>query len=119
MSNFSSRIRPHVRRELDAAVRAEASGDLAAAHRRLERAHVLGQASTVEHVRVHLAMVAFGLRHRAAADAWGQLWRAGAALLFTPIGLLPVGNTGGSNVSAFRRMTIPHDLQRIIEDARR
>jgi hypothetical protein len=108
-----------VHRELDAAAGAEAAGDLAAAHRHLERAHVLGQASTVEHVRVHLAMVGFGLRRRTVADAWGQVWRAAAALVFTPIGLLPVGNTGGSNVSAFRRMTVPHDLQRIIEEARR
>jgi hypothetical protein len=30
----------------------------------------------------------------------------------TAIGWLPEGNTGGTSVSAFRRMPIPPDLQR-------
>jgi hypothetical protein len=29
---------------------------------------------------------------------------------------LPVGNTGGANVSAFKSMAIPPELERLIED---
>lgn len=119
MSKFAAGIRSHVQREIDAAMRAQASGNLADAMRHLERAHVLGQAATREHVRVHVAMGRLALRQSALAAAWGQLWRAAAALVFTPVGLLPVGNTGGSNVSAFRRMPVPRELQDIIDEARR
>jgi hypothetical protein len=119
MSTFQRSIRPHVQRELDAATAAAARGDAADAQRHLERAHVLGQAATREHVRVHVAMGRLAFHRRAWAAAFGQLWRAVAALLLTPIGVLPVGNTGGSDVSAFRAMPIDRDLQHLIDDARR
>jgi hypothetical protein len=118
MSTFAARIRIHVQRELDAAAQAARSGDDDGAMRHLERAHVLGQGATREHVRIHVAMARIALRRLDLAATWGQAWRAAAALVFTPFGLLPVGNTGGSNVSAFRRMPIPHDLQELIDAAR-
>lgn len=119
MSTFSTRIRIHVQRELDAAARAEAQGDLPEAARRLERAHVLGQRSTREHVRVHIAMGRFALRQRNLAAAWGQAWRAAFGGVLTPLGLVPGGNTGSSAVSAFRRMPIDHELQQLIDEAGR
>lgn len=51
MSSFGDNIRPHVDAELNAAAIDPEHGF---AH--LERAHVLGQASTREHVRVHWHM---------------------------------------------------------------
>jgi hypothetical protein len=42
---FARRIRPFVQVELDAAVRHESRGEFGSAFARLERAHVLGQAS--------------------------------------------------------------------------
>ena len=72
---FARRIRPLVQHELDIAACHEARGDFRAAFVHLERAHVLGQASTVEHVRVHWAMLHWALRQRAAAEAAGQAWR--------------------------------------------
>ncbi len=54
-STFARRIRPHVQAELDAAAACEARGEPAPAFAHLERAHVLDQASTAEHVRVHVA----------------------------------------------------------------
>jgi hypothetical protein len=50
--------------ELLAAEKAEAQGNATAAFSHLERAHVLGQASTAEHVRVHWRMLLWGLRQR-------------------------------------------------------
>jgi hypothetical protein len=35
----------------------------------------------------------------------------------TFVGLVPQGNTGGANVSAFRRMPMAPDLQRLIDAA--
>jgi hypothetical protein len=37
-----------------------------------------------------------------------------AAALFSRL-WVPVGNTGGANVSAFRPMPVPEDLQRLLE----
>jgi hypothetical protein len=111
MTTFAQRIRPAVQAELDAATAAERRGNFHTAFLHLERAHVLGQAATTEHVRVHWRMFRFALRQQLAADAAGQFWRMLAASLFTGLGLVPEGNTGGSDVSAFRRMQLPEDLR--------
>jgi uncharacterized protein DUF3703 len=115
---FARRIRPFVRYELDAAARDESLGEFGSAFAHLERAHVLGQASTVEHVRVHWAMFRWAWRHGAAAEAVGQAWRMAGALLKTWL-WVPVGNTGGAGVSGFEPMPVPAELQRLIDFARR
>lgn len=111
---FGRRIRPHVQAELDAAAARERAGDPAAAFEHLERAHVLGQASTVEHVRVHIRMLLWGLRQRRPAEIRGQILRIIGAAALTPFGLIPRGNTGGANISPFRPVAIPPDLARLI-----
>jgi hypothetical protein len=63
-------------------------------------------------------MFLWAIRHRKPGEAAVQFWRMAAAALLTGIGLLPNGNTGGSNVSSLRRMPIPPDLQRVIDAAR-
>lgn len=118
MSLFANRIRPIVRYELDAAMRAEARGDAALAFRHLERAHVLGQSLTTEHVRAHGHMLLWAVRHRKPAQALGQIWRLVMAATKTGLGWVPEGNTGGTNVSGLRRMPIPADLRRVLDMAR-
>jgi hypothetical protein len=118
MTTFALRIRPSVQAELDAAAFAETQGKFYTAFLHLERAHVLGQAATVEHVRVHWRMFRFALRNRLAGEAFGQTWRIMAASVFTALGLVPAGNTGGSDVSALRRMKMPRDLQDVVDSAR-
>jgi hypothetical protein len=115
---FARRIRPFVRHELNAAARHEYLGEVGSSFARLERAHVLGQASTVEHVRVHWAMLRWALRQHVAAEALGQAWRIAGALLKTWL-WVPVGNTGGAAVSGFEAMPVPAELQRLIDLARR
>lgn len=115
---YARRIRPAVQYELDAAARRESRGDFGAAFAHLERAHVLGQAATVEHVRVHWAMLRWAWRQRATGEGVGQAWRLVGALLKTWL-WVPIGNTGGAGVGGFRPMRIPPDLQRSIDAARR
>jgi hypothetical protein len=118
VTTFAIRIKPSVDTELAAAQAAEACGHFYTSFLHLERAHVLGQRATLEHVRVHWRMFQFALRNSLRGEAIGQLWRLGAASLFTAFGLVPNGNTGGTDVNGFRRMPIPRDLQQTIDAAR-
>lgn len=118
-SRFARRIRPHVQAELDAAAACEARGEPVSAFAHLERAHVMGQASTVEHVRVHVAMLRWALRQHDGAEALGQAWRIAGAATKTAFGWVPAGNTGGARVSGFRRLPVAPDLQDLIDAARR
>jgi hypothetical protein len=116
--HFAQRIRPHVEAELLLAFRAMDQQDDTEAFSRLERAHVLGQGSTREHVRVHWHMLLWALRRRLVLEALGQLQRVVGAASLTAFGLVPEGNTGGSNISAFRRLPIPAELAQVIAAAR-
>jgi hypothetical protein len=97
--------------EIASADKFAAAGDLAAAFSHLERAHVLGQASTWQHTRVHWRMLKLGLRMRSPREIWGQIIRIVGAATKTPFGIYPKGNTGGSNVWFFKPMPIPDDLK--------
>lgn len=119
MSAFARRIGPHVDAELAAARQAEAAGNPRAGFSHLERAHVLGQASTVHHVRAHLQMLSWALRRRHMKEALGQVLRTVGAATKTALGWIPSGNTGGANVSPFKPMPVPEDLARLIADAER
>lgn len=113
MSQFAANIRPYVDAELAAARR-----DAVHEFTHLERAHVLGQASTREHVRVHWRMLGWAWRHRDAREFAGQALRIVGAATKTFIGFVPSGNTGGANVSAIRPMPLDPELAAIIEKAR-
>ncbi len=117
-SSFGARIRADVEAELVAAEAAERVGDASTGFRHLERAHVLSQRSTVQHVRVHLRMLRWALRHHDMSEAIGQGLRVIGAATKTWVGLVPDGNTGGANVSAFKSMQIPDDLAVLIGTAR-
>lgn len=118
MGNFSRRIAPFVDTELRLAREAELAGNAAQGFRHLERAHVLGQSATALHVRVHWRMFTWGLRHRRPGDALGQVLRMIGAATKTAIGLVPEGNTGGSNVSPIKPMPVPDDLAELLRSAR-
>jgi hypothetical protein len=86
---------------------------VAAAFRHFERAHVLSQRRTWDHLRSHAWMWRAGWRRRDAREIAGQTLRLIAALLFSRI-WVPEGNTGGADVSAFRPMPVPEDLAAIL-----
>lgn len=78
---------------------------------------MLGQASTVEHVRVHWRMLLWGWQRRSAKECVGQLFRIAGAATKTALGLVPSGNTGGSNISPFKPLPVPGDLAATIQQA--
>jgi hypothetical protein len=115
---FGHRIRAHVDLELNAAHAAERAGDPSGAFQHLERAHVLGQRSTIQHVRVHMRMLMWGMRRLNLDEVAGQIMRLIGAATKTWLGLVPQGNTGGANISAFKPLPIPDDLAELIDVAR-
>ena len=101
----------HVTRELELA---KSATDPGGAFRHLERAHILGQYCTSDHVRTHVAMLRWGLAQRDVKEVVGQVIRIIAAATKTAFGWIPVGNTGGANVSPIKPMPLPDDLAEII-----
>lgn len=93
--------------------------DLAGAFAHFERAHVLGQWHVSPHLRSHLGMLRIGWRRRDPREVVGQLLRIPGAIVGSAIGRVPRGNTGGSDVSAFREMPIPPELRSLLELDRR
>lgn len=115
---FAKNIRPYVETELRLADIAERTGQPDRAFHHLERAHILGQASTREHVRVHWRMLRWAINHRVIREIRGQIMRIVGAATKTAFGLIPTGNTGGADISAFKRLPIPPDLEVSIKKAR-
>jgi hypothetical protein len=118
MSNFEKAIRPYVTQEIQQAKLRWATGQRDQAFRHLERAHVLGQSSTVQHVRTHWHMFVWGICSKSFREALGQVVRMFGAATKTAIGLVPSGNTGGSNVSPFKPLPVPQDLAAILASAK-
>jgi Protein of unknown function (DUF3703) len=90
-------------------------GELDTGFVHLERAHVIGQASVWPHARSHWLMLIVELRRRRPVAVIGQAVRIVLGALGSAVGVVPVGNTGGSNVSMFKRMPIAPELQRVID----
>lgn len=82
----------------------------------LERAHILGQRYLVAHIVTHAWMLRIAIRRRDAREIFGQVLRLLATFPGYLTGWVPIGNTGGANVSAVRPMPIPEDLRAVIGD---
>ena len=80
-----------------------------------ERAHILGQAHVRPHVMTHWLMLRIAVHRRQAHAAWGQVARIVLGAIGSAVGSVPIGNTGGSDISMFKRMPIAPELQRVID----
>lgn len=101
--------------EIAEAKRFIAAGNLGAGFAHLERAHVIGQSYIMPHVKSHWLMLQVELRRRRLAAVLGQLIRIVLGALGSAVGIVPIGNTGGTNISMFKRMPIETELQNIID----
>jgi hypothetical protein len=109
-TTYGQRIAPAFSRELESANNAQRQSNAHAEFTYLERAHVLGQSSTWLHVKAHVLMADWAIRNRNAGEFVGQILRIVGAATKTIWGLVPSGNTGGANVSPFKRLPIAADL---------
>lgn len=107
-------LKTHFEAELAQAWQHWHAGDLARAMWDAERAHVLGQRHVRPHVRSHWLMLRIGLKRRSAREAIGQLLRIGLGALGSAVGIVPVGNTGGTNIGMFRRLPVEAKLAEIL-----
>ncbi|WP_342120181.1 DUF3703 domain-containing protein [Pseudoduganella sp. OTU4001] len=101
--------------EIAAARTHMAAGELEAAMQHLERAHVIGQLRVWPHVLSHWLMLKLELRRGRPLAAWGQLVRIVLGAIGSAVGVVPTGNTGGSDISMFQRMPVPPELQAEID----
>jgi hypothetical protein len=101
--------------ELRAANIATVGGNVEVAFHHLERAHILSQRYTSEHVHVHWLMLRLGASVGAWREVIGQSTRIVAAAVFSRI-WVPIGNTGRANVSAIKPMSVPDDLRSLLEN---
>ncbi len=101
--------------EMELAVDARIKGDLNLAFYHYERAHILSQKYTVLHIRSHLGMLYVGYLRKDLREIFGQCVRVFAALIFSKL-WVPIGNTGGANVSALKSMPIPDDLKPLLNE---
>lgn len=115
---FTQRVATCVKVELANAKRAKSADDLQQEFTHLERAHVLGQESTYWHVKVHVLMLIWATRNGSVREALGQIFRIVGAATKTAFGLVPQGNTGGTNVSPFKKMPISPELAALIQKAK-
>ncbi|AXT40144.1 DUF3703 domain-containing protein [Alteromonas sp. BL110] len=116
--SFTRNIRPYVEAELAQAHEKRNQNNQPCAFTHLENAHVLGQASTRLHVKVHVQMLLWSVKTGNLREFFGQLFRIVGAATKTIFGLVPHGNTGGANVSPFKVMPIKPNLARILKKAR-
>jgi hypothetical protein len=92
-----------------------ARGELEAGFSHLERAHIIGQAFVVPHATSHWLMLKVEFRRRRVMAAFGQIVRIVLGILGSAVGVVPVGNTGGTDISMFKRMPIEPELQNIMD----
>ncbi|MEP7706589.1 DUF3703 domain-containing protein [Paraglaciecola sp. 25GB23A] len=81
----------------------------------LEDAHVIGQHSTYYHCLIHCKMLRLGLLNKDWRAVFGQVIRIIGAATKTAIGLVPKGNTGGTNISPFKRLPVSAENQAILD----
>jgi hypothetical protein len=92
--------------EMAAAYRAFRAGRLDQSFQRLEVAHVLGQRYVVPHVRTHWLMLRIGLRRHSVREVWGQALRIALGTLGSAVKVVPIVNTGGTNISMFKQLPL-------------
>jgi len=83
--------------------------DNAIAFYHFENAHILGQKHVWRHTISHYWMFVFGIKTNNGKEMIGQVLRMIASLLFTII-WVPLGNTGGTNISPIKPIPVRKEL---------
>ena len=99
--------------EMMAAIELYRAGNVTQAFLHLETAHVLGQRYGVPHVATHYWMLKVGLKRRSVNEVGGQLIRIVLGVVGSAVGRVPVGNTGGTNISMFKRLPLDPRIKQL------
>jgi hypothetical protein len=94
------------------------NNELAISWNHLERAHILAQPYPIEHTAVHWKMLLFGIKIKNSKEVFGQIPRLLVGGVKSFVDKIPIGNTGGTNVSPLKVMEIPNDLKEIINNTK-
>lgn len=113
---MKEKLKYHFNTEMDKAKSLIKVKEFDCAFSHLERAHVLGQKYVIPHTVSHWYMLKIGWKKRDLKEILGQLIRLPLGLVGSFVGIVPTGNTGGSNVSAFIKMDIPQEFLELLED---
>ena len=92
-----------------------ARGEIEAGFSHLERAHIIGQAFVAPHALAHWMMLGVEIRRRRVRGILGQIVRIFLGALGSAVGVVPVGNTGGTDISMFKRIPVEPELQKLID----
>jgi hypothetical protein len=114
-TTMPSALKPYFQNELTDANHAFSQGHLQQSWHHLERAHILGQPYPIAHSYVHWKMLLFGIHTKNIKEVIGQIPRLLVGGIKSFVGHIPVGNTGGANVSPLQPMEMPEDLKVIME----
>jgi hypothetical protein len=114
---MNDRLKRAFESEIAAAHAALQKDRLNQAFRHAEYAHVLGQRYIAPHVRTHWLMLKIGLRRRSASEISGQVVRIVLGALGSAIGIVPDGNTGGTNVGMFKCMPIEPGIAKMLNES--
>ena len=93
---------------------AERKCDLELAWHHLEHALIISQLYLALQLCSHYAMFKFAISQHDAKEILGQLVRLALAPLGALTGRIPLGNTGRSEVSPFKPMSMPDDLTELL-----
>lgn len=100
--------------EMDSARRLFTHGETRQSFHHLERAHILGQRYFRPHLITHWWMFRVGIREKNPAEIRGQIARMVAVLPGYISGWIPVGNSGGSDVFALKKLPIPDEFAELL-----
>lgn len=76
-----------------------------------ENAHVLGQRYVVPHVRSHWWMLKVAAKQRSLSSVLGQTLRIVLGIIGSASGIVPLGNTGGTDIGMFQTLPIDDKLR--------
>ena len=92
-----------------------AKNEFEAGFHQLQRAHIIGQTFVIPHATSHWLMLKAEVKRRRLLAALGQTVRLVLGVLGSAVGIVPAGNSGGTDISMFKRMPIEPELQNIID----
>jgi hypothetical protein len=111
---MNGELRKAFNAEMTAAIELYEAEKFAEAFLHLEVAHVLGQKYVGSHVATHYWMLKVGMKRRSMAEVVGQIIRIVLGAAASAVGIVPAGNTGGTNISMFKRLPIDPRIRHLI-----